>query len=1083
MERINRFNLSKVKHINTIFGGSKNLTHISMRQILSFITMLLFSIAAFAQTAPVTGQIKNERGEPVSFATVKVKGSNTAVSADQNGNFTISAQPGATLVISATSFQTEEVKISNQTAVSVSLAASTSNMEEVVVTAVGIRRSEKALGYSVSKVDPEALVQKSEPDMLKGLQGKVAGVDIRTSQGTPGAATRIQIRGNSSFFGETQPLIIVDGIPYSNDQVSTSSQTSGGGAYSSGISNLDPNDIASMNVLKGSAAAALYGSRASNGVIIITTKSGGASRSKKGLEVNVKSSFSIETIANLPTYQNDYGAGSQFNYSNSNGSWGPAFRNRDSIPAWPDYKRAYPELFPSANIPYRAYPDNVADLFNTGTVYENSVGFTGGDEKTSFGLTASQLTHNGYVPNSTYKRANIGLGGGTKLDIGLNLRGNFSYSRSVQEGGFFGENQVGGAASQFARSLFLARNWDLNLPFEDKLGRNLTPNGGGQFDNPRWSAKYNKANTEEERVVAGMHADFNINKWIRFDYNLGTNVSILNRREITEIGSRAAEGLGRIVLDNYRKQEIESNLLLTFTPSISEDFSFRTVLGNNINQRTRTDVVQTGNKFITRGIYTLKNTSTQAFTDDFYERRRLLGLFGNVSLGFRDYLFLDITGRNDWSSTLPVESRSYFYPSVSGSFVFSDALEVKSNVFDYGKIRAGWAKVGRDANPYSLQNVYILNNNFLGQPTASSSTTSYDQNLTPEFTQEFEIGTQLSFLKRRIELDFTIYSKITTDLIAPISTPASSGYQELYTNFGEISNKGVEIDLTVRPVKTSSFTWDIRGVLTKNKNTVESLREGVDRIQLRGVLTGIGPYLEAGKPFGYLRGTKSARDEAGNLLINPATGGMIQALDEDIVGDPNPDFKLGITNSFSYKGVFLSALFDYTKGGDIYSVTLSSLLGRGVTADTKDRETSWIIPGIYGDPNTLLPIVDNNKNPIPNITRITTNDLYFSPNPTTGATFAINTPTEWNVYDGTVYRLREVNLGYEIPKSLFKRLPIGSISLSLTGRNLWHLAPNMPRYSNFDPEVNSFGATSTQGIELSAAPTTRRFGVNLNVTF
>ena len=1056
-----------------------------MRKIVYLLTMLLlFSIIALAQVSKITGQIKNDKGDPVSFATVKVKGSNNAVSADQNGNFSIQAPKGATLVVSAASFQSKEVNIGSLSELSLSLAPSANNMEEVVVTAVGIKRSEKALGYSVSKVNPDDLLQKSEPDMLKGLQGKVAGVDIRSSQGTPGAATRIQIRGNNSFFGETQPLIIVDGIPYSNDQVTTSNQTSGGGGYSSGISNLDPNDIASMNVLKGSAAAALYGSRASNGVIIITTKSGNANRTKKGLEVNVKSSVSFEQIANLPEYQNLYGAGSQLGYSNSNGSWGPSFASRDSIPAWPDYKTAFPAMFPSANIAYRAYPNNVKDLFKTGTVYENSIALNGGDEKSSIGLTASQLTHNGYVPNSSFKRANIGLGGQTKLSFGLNVRGNFSYSRSVQDGGFFGENQVGGASSQFARSLFLARNWDLNLPFEDALGKNLTPNGGGQFDNPRWAAKYNLAQTQEERVVAGFHADYNITKWMKIDYALGTNTSTLSRREITEIGSRAAEGLGKLIVDNYRKQEIESNLFLTLTPSIGKDFSLRALVGNNVNQRTRTDLVETGRKFITRGIHTLKNTLQQEFTDDFYERRRLLGLFADVTLGFRDYAFLEVTGRNDWSSTLPIESRSYFYPSVSGSFVFSDALKLQGDVFNYGKIRANWARVGKDADPYYLKDVYYLEKSFLGQATVSTPTTTfYPYNLSPEFTQEFEVGTQLSFLKKRIELDLTLYSRKSTDLIATISTPPSSGFQFQYTNFGAITNKGVEIDLTLRPVRTKSFSWDIRGTFTKNKNTVTALLEGVDRIQLRGVLTGIGPYLEPGKPYGYLRGTKSVRDAAGNLLINPATGGMIEAPDEDIIGDPNPDFKTGITNTFTYKGVFLSFLLDYTKGGDIYSVTISSLLGRGVTADTKDRETSWIIPGVYGDPNTNLPILDNNKNTIPNITRLTTNDLYFSPNTGTGQTFAINTASEWNVYDGTVYRLRELNIGYEIPKSIYKNLPIGSISLSLTGRNLWHLAPNMPKYTNFDPEVNSFGATSTQGIELSAAPTTKRYGINLSVTF
>ncbi len=1049
-----------------------------MRKSLSLLCVFLcLTIATFAQNAPITGQIKNDKGEPVPFATVRLRGSNKAVSADQNGNFSIQVPKGSTLEVSATGFQSKDFNVGQQSTLDLALAASTSNMDEVVVTAVGIRRSEKALGYAISKVNPDDLLQKSEPDMLKGLQGKVAGVDIRTSQGTPGAATRIQIRGNNSFFGETQPLIIVDGIPYSNDQVTTSSQTSGGTAYSSGIANLDPNDIATMNVLKGSSAAALYGSRASNGVIIITTKSGSASRSKKGQQITFKTSVSAEKIANLPDYQNSYGAGSNYSYSNSNGSWGAPFSSRDSIPVWPDYKTAFPAEFPSSNVAYRAYPNNVKDLFRTGVVYENSLGFTGGDEKTSIGLTASQLTHNGYVPHSGYTRANLGLGGSTKLDIGLNLRGNFSYTRSKQNGGFFGENQVDGAASLFARSLFLARNWDLNLPFEDASGKNLTPNGGGQFDNPRWSAKYNRAITEEERYIAGMHADFNINKWIRFDYNLGTNINTLGRREITEIGSRGAEGLGKLVVETYRKQEIESNLLLTFTPNISQDFSFRGVLGNNINQRTTTDLVQTGNKFITKGIYTLGNTSLQAFTDDNYERRRLMGVFGNVTLGFRDYLYVDLTGRNDWSSTLPVENRSYFYPSVSGSFVFSDALKLQGKVLDFGKIRAGWAKVGRDADPYLLNNVYTLNPNFLGQPTATLPSFAYNANLKPEFTTEVELGTQLSFLKRRVELDFTWYRRISTSLIAAITTPASSGFQSFNTNFGEISNTGVEIDLTVVPLRLKDFTWSVRGIFTKNKNIVEKLQEGVLRFPKFNVLTSLSPYLEAGQPYGYLRGTRSLRDAQGNLLINQSTGQLIESPDQGFIGDPNPDFKMGITNTFTYKGVFLNFLFDMTKGGDIYSVTLSSLLGRGVTNDTKDRETGWIIPGVYGDVNTGLPILDANKNPVPNQTRITTNDLYF------GTTFAINSSTEWQVYDATVYHLRELNIGYEIPKSLYKKIPVNGVSLSLTGRNLWFLAPNVPRYTNFDPEVNSFGATGVQGIELSAAPTTKRYGINLSVTF
>src|SRR5688572_18764684 len=405
-------------------------------------------------------------------------------------------------------------------------------------------------------------------------------------------------------------------------------------------------------------------------------------------------------------------------------------------------------LFPYTTLFRSAYPNNVKDLFRTGFIYENSVNVSGGDEKSSIGVTASHLFHKGYVYNSDLERANLSLGGSTKLNIGVNVSGNFSYARAEQNGGFFGENQVSGTASSFARSLFLARNWDLNLPFEDKTGLPLQPNVTG-YDNPRWSAKYNTIKTNEERIVAGVHADFNINKWIRIDYTFGSNVSLLDRREVTEIGSRAASGLGRLILDNYRKQELESNFLITLSPTITKDFTLRTLLGNNVNQRTITNATQTGNQFITKGVYTLGNTSQQQFTNDFYSRQRIFGLFADATLGYKNYAFLNATLRNDWSSTLPVENRSYLYPSVSGSFIFSDAFGIKSNVLDYGKIRAGWAKVGRDAAPYSLEDVYTINPNFFGVPSATLPSTANSPNLKPEFTSELELGTQLSFFKRK----------------------------------------------------------------------------------------------------------------------------------------------------------------------------------------------------------------------------------------------------------------------------------------------------------------------------------------------
>jgi len=1074
-----------------------------MRKLCTLLCiLLLFAAVAFSQTRTITGIVKDAKGDPVPFATVRIKGSKSGVSADANGSYSIKAKQGDVLVISSTDIAAKEVAVGSDNTLNVEVEKTQTSLSEVVVTALGVKKSEKALGYAISKVDPNVLLQKSEPDVLKGLQGKVAGVDIRTSQGTPGAATRIQIRGNSSFFGDNQPLIIVDGISYSNDFVNSSSQTSGGTAYSSGLSNLDPNDIASMNILKGSSAAALYGSRASNGVIIITTKSGSAARNRKGLEVNVKSSVSIETIANLPEYQNLYGSGAQGNYSSgSNGSWGAAFAGLDSVPAWANYKAKFPDIFPSANMKYRAFPNNVKDLFKTGTVLENSVGFNGGDEKSSVAITGSQLNHRGYVPNSKYDRSNISMGGSTKLKIGLNLRGNFSYTRATQLGGFFGEQQVGSTASQFARSLFLARNWDISgLPYQDLLGNEIHPGPAG-FDNPRWDAEYNKAKTSEDRIVAGLHMDFNINKWARIDFTGGTNIGALDRHEITEISSRDAEGLGRLVVDNYRKQTLESTVLLTLNPVIAKNFSFKATIGHNFFQNTINRNAQTGKIFNARGIYTLLNTAKQSFGievlgadrgffyGDYFERRRLMGVFGEINLGYKDWAFIGVTGRNDWSSTLPVNNRSYFYPSVSGSIVFTDALQMHSPILDYGKIRANWAKVGRDALPYSLQDTYVLGTNYLGQTTASLPTTTNSPALKPEFTTEVELGTQLSFFKKLIELEVTWYNKTSTNLIAPISVPASSGYTQWYTNFGKITNEGVEIELVVRPVRTKDFKWDVRGVFTKNSNIVRELIEGTERLSLGGVLTSISPYLEVGQPFGYLRGQKSLRDSLGNLLINPATGAMIQATAQNSgsdlynVGNPNPDYKLGIGSSLTYKGLSLNVLFDMTKGGSIYSTTIMNVLGRGVSLDTKDRETLWVIPGVYGNPNTGKPILDGAKNEIRNVTRITTNDLYFSPGSTLGQTYATNTATEWNVYDATVYRLREITLSYEIPKTIFKKLPVASVVVSLSGRNLWYVAPNTPKYIHFDPEVNSYGSSSVQGFELAAAPTTRRFGLNLNVTF
>jgi TonB-linked SusC/RagA family outer membrane protein len=1056
--------------------------------LLIVLSVFISGFTLLAQTKVITGTVTSAvAGEgPIAGVTVIVKGTTIGALTDVNGKYSITVPTSATtLIFSYIGMKSSEVEIGGRSVIDCILESDVVGLSEVVVTAVGIQRSTKSLGYAVSTVKSEQANVKSEPDMLKAIQGKVPGVDIRVSQGTPGSATKISIRGSSSFYGSNEPLIIVDGVPYSNDQITTSDQASGnGGAYSNGLSTLDPNSIESVSVLKGSAAAALYGSRASNGVLVIKTKSGKSGSSKSGLEVTFNTSYAVEKIANLPDYQNTYGNGSDFTYANANGSWGSRFDSQDSIPVWPAYLAAFPELFPSSgNIKYKAQPDNVKSLFQTGTIIENSINIAGGDAKNSFSATASALNQDGYIPNSSFDRYSLSVGGNSKLTNGLNVGGNLSYTKSDQLGGFFGENQFDGAASSFARTLFLGRTWDMSLPFEDpKTGYPVSTNPA-QYDHPLWSYKHNTISTLTDRTVAGINFDYSFTPWLNVAYQLGVNNIQLNRQEVTDIGSRAAAGTGQIIEDSFNKRELESNLVVTLAKSIGEDFSLKAVFGHNVNQRTENRQAYNGTIIVSPGIYDIDNCQDVVAYGGTYSQRRLWALFGDISLDYKSWLFFNVTGRNDWSSTLPVENQSYFYPSVSSSFIFTEALGMHNNILNFGKVRASFAQVGNDASPYSLYDTYSLGDPFLGQPTITTPSTGMNPKLKPESSKEVELGTELQFFKSRIGLDFTWYNKISSNMIAAVPIPAASGFNYAYLNFGEMRNRGIEIGLNLIPVQLSnSFKWEIFASYTKNNNEVLSLKQGIDRLAISNLGIDVTPTIEPGYAYGSFRGSYALRDKATNqLIINPVTGFPYAALDDKIVGNPNPNFLLGITNTFSYKGFTLGALFDYKDGGDIYSVTIQSLLGRGVTKDTEDREHGFIIPGVYGN-NQGVVAKDGSGQPIQNKTQVTSNDLYFYGGGTE-TTFAINGVSEYSVYDGTVFRLREITLGYDFPKKWIEKAKIGNLRLSVIGRNLWYFAPNVPKYTNFDPEINGFGSTNLQGIDLSCAPTARRLGLNLRITF
>ncbi|WP_418263943.1 SusC/RagA family TonB-linked outer membrane protein [Flavobacterium faecale] len=1039
--------------------------------------LMFFTQITFAQERIVTGIVLDDAGMPLPGASILVKETKSGTQTDFDGKFAVKASAKQTLIITYIGMETIEVKASSSN-LNVKLKSTSTELEGVVVTAFGIKRNPKNLGYSVSSIKSDEITENSEPDLVRSLSGKVAGVNVNFSNGTAGAANQITIRGISTFTGNTQPLIIVDGIAYDNTQINTSSKVTGGGggAYESALSSLDPNNIASVNVLKSTTASALYGSRAVNGVIVITTKSGSTSskRSEK-FKINVGTSTYFENIANLPDYQNTYGAGTRFSYQNSNGSWGPRFDSLETIPTWPTLLEAFPEIGPT--VPYVAKPNNVKDLFRTGKVIENTVGFNYTGNEGNFSTTISDLRQDGYIPYNSFDRTSISMGGNFKLSKKLTFGGNMSYSTTDQIGGFTGNQQFDGNSSSFARSLILARNWDLNLPFENPTtGVSITPNGT-VFDHPFWSLKHDQIITNTNRTVSGININYEFNKNISASYRAGINRYNLKRTEIRDLNSKADSGLGSLKTDEFNNEDIESTLLINLDYQLTEDIGLKTILGHNILQNKNSRLSNSGKQFKVPDVFNLSNVLTIAnLIDDNYEKRNI-GVFADVTFSFKDYLFINATGRNDWSSTLPKDNNSYFYPSISASFILTDALKIESNVLTFAKIRGGYAKTARDAASEFLNTSFLLDDSYNSIPTIGNSASLSDQNIKPEFTNEFEVGADLEFYNRRIALDVSLYKKTTTNLITPITVPESSGYQKFNTNLGEMQNKGIEIGLTLVPIQTNEFKWSLFSTFTKNKNEVTQLIEGLDRFALD--IDEVS-YVIPGQSFGVFYGTKFARDNEGNFLINKPTGGIVQAQENGIIGDPNADFKMSFINTLTYKGFTLRSQFDWKQGGDIKSTTITDLLGRGVTKDTEDREGTFIIPGFYGDNQGNL-ILDSSNNKIPNTTQLSMNELYFSPSGSN--TFGINSVDEASIYDGTVFRLRELSLTYDIPAKYLKKSPFGQISLSAIGSNLWYFAPNVPKYTNFDPEITSYGSSNLQGIEVASAPTAKRYGFKLNLTF
>ncbi|MEQ9439669.1 MAG: SusC/RagA family TonB-linked outer membrane protein [Cyclobacteriaceae bacterium] len=1097
------------------------------RSVSGLILFLLLSTTLWAQERTISGTVTSEEDDStLPGVNVIVKGTTIGTVTDIDGNYRLNVpEDAATLSFTFIGLAEKEVAIGNQTVIDVVMASDTRQLTEVVVTAIGIEREKKALGYSVANVSGEQISQRSEPDPLRAVQGKMPGVNIVSGGGAPGQSTKINIRGISSMTGNTQPLFVVDGIPFDNSTNSSDpTNPNGSASQNNSISSnrafdLDPNMIESMTVLKGAAAAALYGSRATNGVVVITTKSA-RKNAKKGLEVTYSGSFNVEEISTIPDYQNVYGQGSNQLYNGGFiGNWGAPFANQvDRINAaygtnyskvivdgYPEgmvphplastsfaVGQGYPAVFPEfldadgnpIAVPYQPY-DIIGGFFEQGRLMENSINITAGSETATLTGGFSRMDNQGIVPNAESSRTSLNFGGNGQLANGLFISGNVSYVNTSQSspqsgGSFFGDYTTAVSTSIFERLFYLPRNYNLNeYPFENPVdGSNVFYRGN---DNPRWVAKYNVFSSNVNRVFGNINLSYDIGDWLNLTAKGGVNTYSEAQRDIVRSGG-AGIPAGRVWTEDLTYTEQDYNLIATITKDINESFGFRAIVGSNVNQRARNRRKVTGSGIISEGLYHTDATSQTTVNYDFYELRRFYAAYADLQFSYNDYAYLNLVGRNDWSSTLPIDNRSYFYPGVSGSFVFTEAFDLSNSILNYGKVRAAVTKVGNEPSPYLTATYYSIQQPLTEGGSDYNRATLKDilgnPNLKPEFTTEYEAGVELQLLDNRVGLDLTYFHRTSTDQIALARVPATSGFEQEVVNIGELENKGWEIGLDLTPVRTTSgFTWNIFSAFTKIESKIVDAGPAGE-IYIGGPFSTLGTIHRTGYPYGQILGSINARDDEGNLLINKATGLPFGLSTSDIIGDPNPDFTLGVTNTFTFKGFTLRALLDWRQGGDIYSATAASLLLRGQLTITEDREAVRVVPGVYGDPQTFEPVLDDEGNKIVNTTPVTAFDYHFSNG------FGAYGQDEVNVYDGTTIRLRELSLGYSVPQTLLEKTPFGSARIMLSGRNLWFKAPNFLEGLNFDPEVLAEPADSNvQGFDYGAYPSTRRYGVNLTFTF
>ena len=1063
-----------------------------MKTRLQFIFLFLFSLLmqqAWAQERTVSGTVtSSEDGQPLPAVNIITKGTTSGTISDLDGKYTLAIPPeGTTLVFSFIGLVSQEIEVGSRSVIDVAMASDITQLGEVVVTAVGIERQARDLSYSVTTVSSDELTKTKSNNLLTSLQGKVPGATIQTTSGQPGTSQQIILRGIATLTnGSGQPLIVVDGVPINNSQLAdftSAAGLNGVGVFSdntdagNGLNDIEPENIKSVNVLKGISAAALYGSRAANGAIIITTKDG---KGKSKPEVTYSGSWTWESPLMLPKIQTVFGLG-QFGenvfFNNDQETWGDAYDG--SLRPWSQIIDNQ-QLFKN----YSPTPQSLREAFDFGSSLKNTVTFSGGNENSHFFTSYSFLDQNGIVPSTGLKRHNIKLTGGSELTNGLSVRGSIEFINSEIDGspqGFGGNSDAGFYANLLRTSADLNTNEakDIDNKFYDVAGY-FTPFNS----NPFRAAKTWKDLTRSNRFTGNVEVGYKATDWLNFTVRAGGDIISRTLEQFRPIELAGAPnninrpGTLRVVERNI--EEVNIDALATIHRDLNEDLSANLILGYNLrDQQANTVVTQQPNLGIA-GFRSLNNGLVQPVVSQLFSQRRLLGAYAQLALSYKGAYHLEFQGRNDWSSTLPTDNNSFFYYSISGNVIVTDLTDL--GPINFLKLKGSYAEVGNDAPVYStatpfsvsldpnINNARLANFPWIGATGARAFNIVGNETLEPERTKGWEAGFEVGILQERIHLDLTYYNQLSEDQITNVQVPAPSGFTSRTLNAGAIRNKGLEASLTVVPVESGNFRWSTTFNFARNESRVESLAEGLDQFSIAGFSSGASVNVLAipGEEYGLWDFTDFLKDPDGNIVVNAQTG--IPQLDN--TGNKrdgrtiNPDFTGAFLSQLSYKNLSLSFNFQGSKGGYFYSQTLEEITNPGKSLKTTFNERNpWIVPGSVlanedgtFTPNTSVFVVDPNQ--------------YWN-----------NGTLERSLLSASYLKLREVALTYDLPNKWFGNIPVSSVSISAIGRDLFMWTAEENKYA--DPEQalgRGQGALGFPGFELATIPGTRSYGFSLRAT-